>query len=164
MKSELKRIEIETFIARDDDFPVEHALVGQLRFQWIDELREISIERLFVAALYENFFAVAENECAESVPLRLEDPSFAGWELADSFCEHREKGRIYSEVHNGPALIHERYQPLPRAHELPIRRTDCCQQRALFDCNAITVHCERPRGHQQRRRPAAKGNSDSGIH
>src|SRR6266496_3953367 len=120
MKAELERIEIETFIARYDDFPIEHALFGQLRFQWIDELREISIERLLVAALYEKFVAVAEDECAESVPLRLEDPSFAGWKLTDSLCEHWKDRRIDSEVHNGAALIHEWYQPLSRAHEFPI--------------------------------------------
>src|SRR5438309_5787411 len=143
MKSELKRIEIETFITRDDDFTIEHALFGQLGFQWIDELRKISIERFFVAALDENFVAIAEDECAEPVPFRLEDPSFAGWELADSLCEHWKHRGIDSEVHNGAALIHERYQPLSRAHELLIRRADLCQQRAFFDRNAIGVHCDR---------------------
>src|SRR5437762_9206629 len=103
MKAELERIEIETFIASDNNFPVEDALFRQLRFQRIDELGEISIERFLVAALHENFVAVAEDECAESVPLRLEDPSFARWELADSLCEHREHGRINGEVHNGAA-------------------------------------------------------------
>src|SRR5436309_12171495 len=101
MKSELKGIEIETLIASDNDFPVEDALFRQLRFQRIDELGEISIERFLVAALNKNFIAVTEDECAESVPLRLEDPSFARWELADSLCEHRENGRIDGEVHNG---------------------------------------------------------------
>ena len=101
MKAELERIKIETFATGDDYFPVEDALFRQLRFQWIDELGEISIERLLVAALYENFVAVTEDECAESVPLRLEDPSFAGWELADSLCEHRKDRRIDGEVHSG---------------------------------------------------------------
>src|SRR5438067_2172129 len=142
MKAELERIKIETFVAGDNYFPVEDALFRQLRFQWIDELGEISIERLLVAALYENFVAVTEDECAESVPLRLEDPSFAGWELADSLCEHRKDGRIDGEVHNRAALVHERYQPLSRAHEFPIRRTDRRQQRTLFDSNAIGVHGE----------------------
>src|SRR5258707_12833782 len=100
MKSQLKRIESETFIARNNDFPVEHALFGQLRFQWIDELGEISIERFLVAALNKNFVAVTEDERAESVPLRLEDPSFAWWQLADSFCKHRKDRRIDSEIHS----------------------------------------------------------------
>lgn len=43
--------------------------------------------------------AVAKDERAKAVPLRLEDPSIAGWQLADSLGEHRQNRRIDREVH-----------------------------------------------------------------
>jgi len=40
----------------------------------IDHLGEIAIQRFLVAALNQDFVAVAENQRTETVPLRLEDP------------------------------------------------------------------------------------------
>ena len=47
---------------------------GQLRAQRLDELGEVAVERLLVAALDEDLVAVAEDQHAKAVPLRLEDP------------------------------------------------------------------------------------------
>ena len=54
--------------------PSSDAALGQLRLQRVDELREVAIERLPVAALDEDFVAVAEDQRAKAVPLGLEDP------------------------------------------------------------------------------------------
>src|SRR6476646_6043212 len=101
MKSQLQRFELEPFVACDDDLAVEHASLGQLRLDRIDQLGEISIERLLIAALNENFIAITKDERPESIPLWLEDPSLAWWKLADSFREHRKNRRVYGELHYG---------------------------------------------------------------
>src|SRR5687767_4234078 len=75
------------------------------------------MEWLPVAALNENLVTVAEDEGAKAVPLRLEYPSFTGWQLTNSLCEHWEDRRIDSEVHVPDGLkmsvqswIHNRYR------------------------------------------------------
>ena len=50
---------------------------GQLRRERLEQLGEVAVERIFVAALDEDLVAVAEHESAEAVPLGLEDPPFA---------------------------------------------------------------------------------------
>jgi hypothetical protein len=69
----------------------------------------------YVLLVDEDFIAVTEDECAETIALGLEDPCFGGWQLADSLGEHREDGRIESEVHaemrnrnERKSLIHQR--------------------------------------------------------
>ena len=71
----------------------------QLRLQWLDELREVAVERLLVAALDEQLVAVAENERAEAVPFWLEDPGIAFGEGGEAFGEHRQDGRVDGELH-----------------------------------------------------------------
>src|ERR1700680_2838226 len=101
MESHLERFEFESFIARDDYLAIEHAALGELRFQRIDQLGEVSIERLLISALDENLIAISEDERAKAVPFGLENPCFAGRELPDSLREHRENWRIDGEVHQG---------------------------------------------------------------
>src|SRR5688572_1819019 len=117
MESELERLELEPLLARDDNLAAQYAALPELRLQGIDYLREITIERLPVAALDENLVTVAEDEGAKAVPLRLEYPSFTGWQLTNSLCEHWEDRRIDSEVHVPDGLkmsvqswIHNRYR------------------------------------------------------
>src|SRR5688500_8744946 len=99
MKSQLQCLEVEPTVAGDDNLPIEYAARWQLRLQCLDDLREISVERLFVAALDEDLVAVAEDQRPKAVPFRLEDPSFARRQLADSFGEHRQNGWIDRQVH-----------------------------------------------------------------
>src|SRR5204862_3899598 len=88
MQSHLQGIELETFVADDDDLAVEDAALWQLRLQRWNKLREVAIERSLVATLDVDLVAIAEEERAEAVPLRLEDPAFAGRQLADSLGQH----------------------------------------------------------------------------
>src|SRR5438105_1595764 len=99
MQTHLQRLELETLVTCYHYLAVQHAASGELRFQRSNQLREIAIERFFVAALDEYVVAVTEDQRAEAVPLGLEDPAFAGREFADSLGEHRQDGRIDSEVH-----------------------------------------------------------------
>ncbi len=101
MESHLQRLELQGFADRDDDLAVEHAALGELRLERIDQLGEIAIERLLIPALDEDLVAVTEEQRAKAVPLGLEDPAFAGWQLADTLGEHRKDWRIDSEVHRG---------------------------------------------------------------
>ena len=63
---------------------------GQLRQQRLDQLGEVAVERLLVAALDQDLVAVAEDERAKAVPLGLEDPAVPGGQLADALGEHRQ--------------------------------------------------------------------------
>ena len=79
--------------------PSSDAALGELRHERIEQLGEVAVERLLVAALDEDLVAVAEDERAEAVPLGLEDPAVAFGEFADALGEHREDGRVDGEVH-----------------------------------------------------------------
>jgi hypothetical protein len=108
MQPELQRLELESLLAGDDNLSVEDAPLRQLCLQRIDQLREVAIEWLLVAALDEDFIPVTEEKRAEAVPLGFEDPSFARWQLAHSLCEHRKDWRIDREVHAGISVINFR--------------------------------------------------------
>src|SRR5581483_10002273 len=84
---------------RDHDLAVDHAAPGEILRERGNELREVAVERLLVAALDEDVLAVAKDERAESVPLRLEDPALARRQLADALGEHGEDRRIDRQVH-----------------------------------------------------------------
>src|SRR5947207_647159 len=99
MEPQLQRIEVEPSLAGDDDFAIEHAALRQLRLQRVGELREVPIEWLLVATLDEQLISVAEDERPKAVPLRLEDPAVAGWQLSHSFGEHGQDRRIDRKTH-----------------------------------------------------------------
>jgi hypothetical protein len=99
MQPQLERIEVERRALRDHELAVEHAALRQLCQEDVDDLGEVSIQRLLVAALDEDLVPVAEHEDAEAVPLRLEDPLVAAGQLADALGEHRVHRRIDREVH-----------------------------------------------------------------
>ena len=71
MKPELKPFEVEPVRRGDDDFTVDHAIVGQSGEKRRVQLRKIAIERPQIAALDEDVGPAAEDERAKSVPLRL---------------------------------------------------------------------------------------------
>ena len=74
MNAELQCIEIEAALGCDHDFPIEHAAGRQLRAQRFDQLGEIAVQRFFVAALNQDFVAIAKDQRAKPIPLRLENP------------------------------------------------------------------------------------------
>jgi len=61
------------------DLAIKNAALGQCRAQWADQIREVSVEWLLVAALNQDLAAIAKHKRAKTIPLRLEDPlSFGG--------------------------------------------------------------------------------------
>ena len=99
MEAELQRLEIEAAIPGDDDFAVEHAAGGQLRQQRLEQLGKVAVERFFVAALDQDLVAVAEDQRAKPVPLRLENPRSVAGQFVNSLGEHRQDRRIDGKVH-----------------------------------------------------------------
>src|ERR1700736_3027951 len=74
MNPKLQFLEVEPIVLRDNDFAVENASSGQLRIQRLEQLGKVSIQRFCIAALNKSFVPVAEDQRAEPVPLRVEDP------------------------------------------------------------------------------------------
>ena len=64
---------------RLDKFAIEDAPQRQLCLQWTEQLREITIEWLFVSALEKDLIAIAEYQDTKTIPLGLEDPVAALW-------------------------------------------------------------------------------------
>jgi len=78
MKTELQSLEGQSPVSCNDNFAVKNTSAGQLRLESFDDLREITGQRFFVAALDQNFFSVAKYQRTEAVPLRFEDPCSIG--------------------------------------------------------------------------------------
>ena len=77
MNPKLQFLEVEPIVLGDNDFAVENASSGQLRIQWLEQLGKVSIQRFRIAALNKDFVPIAEDQRAEPVPLRFEDPCLA---------------------------------------------------------------------------------------
>src|SRR5687767_7210027 len=73
----------------DHDLSVEHELLVLQRAGGFDDLRKVARERLAGFRLNGDVIAVAKDDRAEAVPLRLEQPAVAGWDLVDPFRFHR---------------------------------------------------------------------------
>ena len=67
---------------------------GELGGEGFEELGEVAIEGLLVAALDEDFVVVAEDEGAEAVPFGFKEPVVPGGQVADALGEHGEDGRV----------------------------------------------------------------------
>jgi len=61
VNAHLECLELEAVRSVDDDLAVEDASLGKLRFQGLDEFREVAVEWVFVAALDEELIAIAED-------------------------------------------------------------------------------------------------------
>lgn len=99
MNAKLQGIEVEASTVGNDEFAVEDAFCRELFAQRIEHLREVTIQGFFVAALEENFIAIAKHEDAEAIPLGLIDPVAAGGDLIYALCEHGEKRRGDGKIH-----------------------------------------------------------------
>src|SRR5262245_32341270 len=99
MEPELKAVEVERAVSRDNDFAVEHAALGQLFQERAGQFREVAVQRLLLAALYEDFAGLAEDQRAESIPFGFEDPVAFGGEGIHAFREHWKDGRVDGKVH-----------------------------------------------------------------
>jgi hypothetical protein len=99
MQAELQSIEIECTVPGDDDFAIENAALRQARFQGLDQFGEVAVQRLFFPALDQNLVAIAKDQCAKAIPLRLEDPVPSGRQFVHSFRQHRQDRRIHGKMH-----------------------------------------------------------------
>ena len=69
----LEHLELQPVADRHEQLAVEHAPLGQLPLDRLDQLGEVARQRLGVAAGQLHLVAVAEDDAAEPVPLGLED-------------------------------------------------------------------------------------------
>src|SRR6266702_148742 len=100
MQSKLQRIKVERIAAYDDNLAIEHAAAWQCRTQWLQQLRKVSVQRLFGAALDENLVSVTKDQRAKTVPLRFEDPIVARWQFFHALGQHRQERRIHRKIHD----------------------------------------------------------------
>ena len=92
-------IEVEAVGTGDHDLPVEHALVGEIALEWVDELGEVPGERLLVPAAQLDLVTLAEDDATESVPLRFVEHAFGPGELPGELGQHRRHGWPYGKGH-----------------------------------------------------------------
>src|SRR5213592_4253324 len=103
MDAEQQRLEVEPAGADDDDLTVDDAALGQRRGEGCDELGEVAIHRLLVAALQHDLVAVAKQQRPKAVPLGLELPAVAARQGVRGLGEHGRERRIEGQAH-GPIL------------------------------------------------------------
>jgi hypothetical protein len=83
----------------DDHLAVDHRPLRQLRAGLRDHLREVPGERLAAPARQLHLVAVAEDDAAEAVPLRLVRHALGGRQLGNALGEHRLDRRVDREIH-----------------------------------------------------------------
>src|SRR5262249_61789864 len=89
MQAKLKEVEVETAGADDHDLAVDDTAPWELLDEGRRELREVAIQRTQVAALRVHTIAIPEDQRAEAVPLRLEQPSRPFGEAVRHLRQHR---------------------------------------------------------------------------
>ncbi len=89
MNAHLQGFEVEHVALGHHQLAIEHAALGQLLQERGQELREVAIQRLGIATLQQHLVAITEDQRAESIPLRLENPARAGGQRRGSLGEHR---------------------------------------------------------------------------
>src|SRR5262249_49223326 len=105
VQPELQRIEIEPAIFGNHDFTVQYATGGQLRPQWIEQFREVPVQRFFIPALNQDFVLIAKNQRPKSVPFGFEFPIAAVWNFIDSLGEHRQYRGGNRKIHAVPDAV-----------------------------------------------------------
>ena len=111
-------------VADDDDLAVDDAALGKRRRERRDQLREVAVHRLLVAALQQDLVAVAEHQRAEAVPLRLELPAFARSGRASAALDSigasgGSKGSFMDDRRSGARLAAILRSPRRRAADSP---------------------------------------------
>src|SRR6266702_1439056 len=99
MNAELECVEVQSTSRCDHDFAVENATVRQLSPQRFHKLRKIPVQRFPVAALNQDFVGLAEDQCAKSIPLRLEQPVLSRGNFIHPFGKHRQDWRVHWKMH-----------------------------------------------------------------
>jgi hypothetical protein len=94
-----QRLEVELVAGRDDDLRVHHAALRQLLLHRGHDLGEVAGHRPLVAAAQLDLVAVAEDDAAEAVPLRLVEEAGAGGHVLHRLGQHRGHRRHHGQVH-----------------------------------------------------------------
>ena len=95
-----QRVEIQPARGGNHNLAIKHTPLRQLCPERCDEFRKVTVKRFRVAALQEHFIAIAKDQGAESIPLRLKNPAGAGGNLLNSLGEHRQHRRCDGQVHS----------------------------------------------------------------
>jgi hypothetical protein len=101
--AQLQGLEVEPVAAGHDDLAVEHAALRRVGEHRLDDLGEVPRHRALVAGAEQHLVAVAEDDRAEAVPLRL-DVADVG-DLRHGLGEHRRDRRHHGQVHDG--ILHQ---------------------------------------------------------
>src|SRR4051794_34668729 len=99
MQAKLQQIEVQAVVMHNDDLAVQHALRWQRPAQRLQQLREIPVQRLLVAALNKHFLTVAKHQSAETVPLGLEYPAVALRKSIHALGQHWQNRGVERQVH-----------------------------------------------------------------
>src|SRR5580704_6555336 len=99
MQSQLQRVEIQSIVFNDDNLSVEHTSRRQSRAQWLNKVRKVAVEWLFVATLDQNLVAIAKHQRPKPVPLGLKNPFFAIRQRTHTLGKHRQDRRVHGKVH-----------------------------------------------------------------
>src|SRR5260370_6300242 len=78
MEPKLERVEVEAVVPNDHNLSVEDAARRQGRTYRLQQLRKVTLERLFVTTLDQDLIALAKHQRAKAIPLRFEDPLSLG--------------------------------------------------------------------------------------
>src|SRR2546421_8889847 len=114
MDPELQCLKVEPLTLSYYQFTIQHAAHRQLLPQRFEQFREITVQRFFVATLYQDLVPIAEDQRAKSIPFRLEHPPLAGGYLGNSLREHRQNRRIHGKLHVSNLLPSTAIRKLPQ--------------------------------------------------
>src|SRR4029077_17120110 len=99
MEAQLQCVEVEFIVLDDDNLPIENAAGRQRRAQWLQQVGEVAVEGLFVAALDQDLVSVAKDQRTKSVPLGLEDVIFPSGQFIHALGKHGQERRVHWKVH-----------------------------------------------------------------
>ena len=99
MDAQKHGLEVETLRAGNHDLTVDDTSLWQRGRKRRDELRKVSVHRFLVPALQKDVVAVAKYERSESIPLRLEEPTFSRWQRSGGGGQHRRERWIEWQLH-----------------------------------------------------------------
>jgi hypothetical protein len=137
MEPQLQQVEVETPGADDHELSIDDAALGQVRDERLPDLGEVPVQRTQVSALGIEAIAVLEDDGAEAVPFRFEEPAFALGQAVRELRQHRLDRRIDREPERAYRFARRRTscprhgipstgpRPRPRALRTPRRAPSC---------------------------------------
>src|SRR5580698_1556546 len=99
MDAKLEGLEVETACSDHDHLAIQPAACRESAPERLEELGEVAIQWLLVAALEQQLVAISEDEHAKAIPFRFEDPRLTFGQLANALGEHGQNGGNDGEAH-----------------------------------------------------------------